>query len=72
LFCSPNLAAGLVYVSLHFHTCGILTPESANVRDFSPRIIFTVSWHGIWDLKVGMIHKILDLMTCVVLNLCLL
>jgi len=30
-----NLATGLLYASLYFQTCGILTSESANVSDFS-------------------------------------
>ena len=61
LFCPPNLATGLFYASLHFHTCGILTSESANISDFSLfSVIFAVSWHRIWDLTVGMIHKAFD------------
>jgi len=50
------------------HICGILTSESANVSGFNPHIIFAVSWHRIWDLTVGMIHKIFDFMTCVVIR----
>jgi len=39
LFCPPTLVTGLLCGSLHFHTWGILDPESANVSDFSPHII---------------------------------
>jgi len=41
-----NLATGLLYASLHFQTCGILTvltSESANVNDFNQHIIFEVT-----------------------------
>jgi len=39
-----NLATGLLYTSLHFQICGILTAlESENVSDFRPHTIFAVS-----------------------------
>jgi len=43
-----KLATGLLYASLHFETCGFLTvftSESANASNFSPHMIFAVSWH---------------------------
>jgi len=65
-------AHGLLYVSLHFQTCGILTvltSESANVSDFSPHIIFAVGWHRICDLTVAMIDKTLvAFISCVVIK----
>jgi len=58
---------------VYLFTLAALTSESANVSDFSPHITFAVSWHRIWDLTVGIIHKIFDFMTCVVIrSLCLL
>jgi len=52
----------------------VLISESANVSDFSPHIIFAVSWHGICDLTVAMIDKtLIAFMNCVVIrSLCLL
>jgi len=49
-----------LYTSPHFQTCGILTvmtSESARVSDFSPHVIFAVTWHRICDLTVAMIDK---------------
>ena len=66
---SQNLATGLLYASLHFQTCGILTSLSANISDFSPRIIFTVSWHRICYLAVAVIDTtLIDFITCVVIR----
>jgi len=48
-------ARSLFYVTLHFQTCGILTvltSEFANASNFSPHIIFAVSWHRICDLAL--------------------
>jgi len=58
-FKPQNLPTGLLYASLHFQTCGILTSETANLSDFSPHIIFAVSWHRICGLTVAMIDKTL-------------
>ena len=44
--------------SLCVQTYGILTvltSESARVSDFSPHVIFAVSWHRICDLTEAMI-----------------
>jgi len=54
-----RLPTDLLYARLHFQTCGNLTSESANVSDFSPHIIFAVSWYRICDLTVAMIDKTL-------------
>jgi len=72
-----NLPTGLLYASLHFQTCGILTvltSESANVSDFSPHITSAVSWHRICDLTVAMIDKTLIafINRIVIRSLCLL
>jgi len=38
-----NLATSLLYASIQFQTSD--SSESANVSNFSPHIIFAVSWH---------------------------
>ena len=50
----------LLYASLHFQTCSILTAitsESTRVSNFSPHVIFAVKRYRICDLTVAVIDK---------------
>jgi len=69
-----NLATGLLYASLHFQTCSILTVLSLQMLVISVHVSFLHLVDKICDFTVAMIYKILiAFVTCVVIrSLCLL
>jgi len=60
-----------LYASSYFQICGILTvltSDCASITEFTPHVIFSVSWRRICDLTETVIDKTLAALSCVIIR----